>query len=82
MDILRGRRLMNEGAAVISEALCGTIINNPSLGLLDFGNIIVRRDYTSVTKVKIISGGGSGHDPAYGGYVGKGMLTAAIHGLY
>lgn len=82
MDILKGRRLMNESAAVISEALCGAIIDNPSLGLLEFGNIVVRRDYTSINTVKIIGGGGAGHDPAYSGYVGKGMLTAAVHGTY
>lgn len=82
MEILKGRRLMNEDAAAVTEALCGAVINNPSLGLLDFGNIIVRRDYTSINSVKVVGGGGAGHDPAYSGYVGKGMLTAAVHGLY
>lgn len=82
MDILSGKCLVNERATVVVEALCGAVIGNSSLGLLDFGNVIVRRDYLSVDKVKIISGGGAGHDPAYSGFVGKGMLTAAIHGLW
>lgn len=46
---------------------------------LDCGNVVVRADKKQ-GKVALISGGGSGHEPAHGGYVGKGMLDAAVAG--
>ncbi len=46
---------------------------------LDCGNVVVRSDKKE-GKVALISGGGSGHEPAHGGYVGKGMLDAAVAG--
>ena len=44
--------------------------------------VLVRRDYQEVkeAKVAVISGGGSGHEPAHGGFIGKGLLTAAVCG--
>lgn len=77
-----GKHLYNDESTVVTETLFAAVVNNPSLALLEFGNVIVRRDYHSIENVRIISGGGSGHDPAYSGYVGKGMLTAAIQGTY
>lgn len=75
-----GNRLMNHETTVVSESLLSNAITNPSVGVMDFGNVVVRRDYQTYDKVKIISGGGTGHQPAYAGYVGPGMLTAAVHG--
>ncbi len=46
---------------------------------LDCGNVVVRTDKKE-GKVALISGGGSGHEPAHGGFVGKGMLDAAVAG--
>ncbi len=46
---------------------------------LDCGNVVVRASKKE-GKVALISGGGSGHEPAHGGYVGKGMLDAAVAG--
>ena len=46
---------------------------------LDCGNMVVRTEKKE-GKVALISGGGSGHDPAHGGYVGTGMLDAAVAG--
>ena len=46
---------------------------------LDCGNVVVRANKKE-RKVALISGGGSGHEPAHGGYVGKGMLDAAVAG--
>lgn len=46
---------------------------------LDCGNVVVRA-VKKEGKVAIISGGGSGHEPAHGGYVGTGMLDAAVAG--
>lgn len=77
---LTGKHLCNDASTIATEVLLASVVNNPSLALLEFGNVIVRRDYSSIENVRIIGGGGSGHDPAYAGYVGKGMLTAAIQG--
>ena len=46
---------------------------------LDCGNVVVRTEKKE-GKVALISGGGSGHEPAHGGYVGTGMLDAAVAG--
>ena len=46
---------------------------------LDCGNVVVRSD-KKADKVALISGGGSGHEPAHGGFVGKGMLDGAVAG--
>ena len=46
---------------------------------LDCGNVVVRAE-KKTGKVALISGGGSGHEPAHGGFVGKGMLDAAVAG--
>ena len=46
---------------------------------LDCGNVVVRTSKKE-GKVALISGGGSGHEPAHGGYVGEGMLDAAVAG--
>ena len=46
---------------------------------LDCGNVVVRANKKE-GKVALISGGGSGHEPAHGGYVGEGMLDAAVAG--
>lgn len=75
-----GKRLMNHETTVVSEALLSSTVTNPSVAVMDFGNVVVRRDYQTYNKVKLISGGGTGHQPAYAGYVGPGMLTAAVHG--
>lgn len=62
-------------------ALRSLTITNPSLAL-DWENKIVfrRPDPSSPSKVSIVSGGGSGHEPAFPGLVGKGLLTAAAAG--
>ncbi|KAJ6648688.1 Dihydroxyacetone kinase [Pseudolycoriella hygida] len=48
----------------------------------DHVHVVVRRDVESMNPkiVRIVSGGGSGHEPAHVGYVGNGMLTAAVYG--
>lgn len=76
------QRFINNPSTVTIEALLGLVAASANVSLLDFGKVIVRRDYNEMQEVKIISGGGSGHEPAFSGFVGKGMLTAAIQGIY
>lgn len=54
----------------------------PSLVKVDGYNVLIRSDYEQVkqTQVALISGGGSGHEPAHAGFIGAGMLSAAVLG--
>ena len=75
---------MNKKANLVNEALEGLLSVDPgqNLARLDAGpdiRVVVRRDWDK-SKVALISGGGSGHEPAHVGFVGKGLLTAAVCG--
>jgi ATP-dependent dihydroxyacetone kinase len=76
------RKLINNPRNVVSEMLEGLVDLQPSMALLDGESVIVRSDLPApqVRPVAVISGGGSGHEPAHAGYVGYGMLSAAIAG--
>src|ERR1700759_3181288 len=74
------KKLINDPADVIGEALRGMAIAHPELRI-DHANRIVYRDDAPISgKVGLISGGGSGHEPLHGGFVGQGMLDAACAG--
>lgn len=75
------KKLINKTEDVVKEALAGMQALHPELLRVDFENqIIVRADAPVKGKVGIISGGGSGHEPMHGGFVGRGMLDAACPG--
>lgn len=75
------KKLINNTEFVVEEMLEGIEMANPRyLRKLEGFNVLVRKDAPVAGKVAIISGGGSGHEPAHGGYVGKGMLDAAVAG--
>src|ERR1700744_4737109 len=74
------KKLINDVSAVVPDMLDGLAALNPNLSLLQGGTIIVRADAEAAARrgeVALISGGGSGHEPAHAGYVGPGMLSAA-----
>jgi phosphoenolpyruvate---glycerone phosphotransferase subunit DhaK len=74
------KKLINDPANVISDALRGLAAAHPELRV-DFENrIVYRADAPVPGKVGLISGGGSGHEPLHGGFVGPGMLDAACAG--
>jgi dihydroxyacetone kinase-like protein len=74
------KKLINDPADVVTDALRGMAAAHPELRV-DFENRIVYRGDAPVTgKVGLISGGGSGHEPLHGGFVGPGMLDAACAG--
>ncbi|MBO0343981.1 dihydroxyacetone kinase subunit DhaK [Roseibium limicola] len=74
---------MNRKENLVTEAIDGTIAAaGGALSRLDgypHIRVVVRSDWTK-SKVALISGGGSGHEPAHAGFVGAGMLTAAVCG--
>lgn len=74
------KKLINDPDAVVSDALVGMEAAHPQLSI-DHGNqIIYRGDAPVANKVGLVSGGGSGHEPLHGGFVGMGMLDAACAG--
>ncbi|WP_432747448.1 dihydroxyacetone kinase subunit DhaK [Streptomyces sp. JH002] len=74
------KMLMNVPERVVSDALHGMALAHPEL-VVDVDNrVIVRRDAPVAGKVGLVSGGGSGHEPLHGGFVGPGMLDAACAG--
>jgi dihydroxyacetone kinase-like protein len=74
------KKFINAPADVVREALAGVAAAHPDLRV-DFTNqIVVRADAPVAGKVGLVSGGGSGHEPLHGGFVGEGMLDAACPG--
>ena len=74
------KKLINAPDDVVDEALAGMLAAHPGYLRVEEPNIIVRKDAPKAGKVGIISGGGSGHEPMHGGFVGRGMLDAACPG--
>ncbi len=74
------KKLINDADAVVDEALAGMVAAHGDLLRVVEPNVIVRVDAPRQGKVGVISGGGSGHEPMHGGFVGRGMLDAACPG--
>ncbi|KAB2351716.1 dihydroxyacetone kinase subunit DhaK [Actinomadura rudentiformis] len=74
------RKLINAPADVVVDALRGLAAAHPSLRVDLENRIVVRGDAPRAGKVGLVSGGGSGHEPLHGGFVGYGMLDAAAPG--
>ncbi len=74
------KKLINDPSKVEDQMIQGMVKAHPRhLRKLDCGNVVVRAQKKE-GKVALVSGGGSGHEPAHGGYVGQGMLDAAVAG--
>ncbi len=75
------RKFLNDPADVVKESLAGLAAAHPELVRYDAANqIVVSTAAPRSGKVALISGGGSGHEPMHGGFVGRGMLDAACPG--
>ncbi|XP_050191072.1 triokinase/FMN cyclase isoform X2 [Myiozetetes cayanensis] len=75
------KKLVNSVSGCADDALAGLVSCNPGLRLLQGHRVILRDDLVAVRgRVALLSGGGSGHEPAHAGYVGKGMLTGVVAG--
>jgi phosphoenolpyruvate---glycerone phosphotransferase subunit DhaK len=74
------KKLINDPADVVKEALLGIEAAHPDLRVDHQNKIVYRGDAPRPGKVALISGGGSGHEPLHGGFVGLGMLDAACAG--
>jgi dihydroxyacetone kinase-like protein len=75
------KKLLNEPENVVKESLAGLAAAHGDLLRYDAeAQIVVRADAPVSGKVALVSGGGSGHEPLHGGFVGRGMLDAACPG--
>jgi dihydroxyacetone kinase-like protein len=75
------KKLINDPDAVVREALEGVeLAHGDKVRVIHDPMVIVRADAPVQGKVGIVSGGGSGHEPMHGGFVGRGMLDAACPG--
>ena len=74
------KKIINDPNNVVKEMLQGMAKANPSLVYAGPGIEVISRREKKQGKVGIISGGGSGHEPTHAGYVGRGMLDAAVSG--
>jgi dihydroxyacetone kinase-like protein len=76
----RMKKLINAPDDVVTDALAGLAAAHPSLRLDAENKVVIRGDAPRPGKVGLVSGGGSGHEPLHGGFVGYGMLDAACAG--
>ncbi|XP_052005145.1 triokinase/FMN cyclase isoform X1 [Xyrauchen texanus] len=75
------RKLLNTVDRCVDEALEGLVRSNAGLVLLRGHKVVLRADLESIRgKVALLSGGGSGHEPAHAGYIGMGMLSGVVAG--
>lgn len=73
------KKIINQPMSLVVEMCHGMALAHPQLVFFEKYKFLARKQLNP-NKVTLISGGGSGHEPAHGGYVGKGMLDAAVCG--
>lgn len=73
------KKILNKPEDLVLDMCQGIVMAHPELNLNEKYRIVTRKNLNS-NKVSLISGGGSGHEPAHAGLVGKGMLDAAVCG--
>jgi dihydroxyacetone kinase-like protein len=77
----RLKKLINSTESEVKDALAGMAAAHADLLRVEYDpNVIIRKDAPKKGKVGLVSGGGSGHEPMHGGFVGRGMLDAACPG--
>ena len=74
------KKLINSVDSVVTDALAGVAAAHPSLSVDVENKVITRAGGPRAGKVGLVSGGGSGHEPLHGGFVGYGMLDGACPG--
>ena len=76
------KKLINHPANVVQEMMEGLLAAHSGLSRLSNYTVLLRSDAAAIRdrQVAVISGGGSGHEPAHAGFIGSGMLSAAVAG--
>ena len=76
---IKKKKIINAPQSIIEEMLSGIVKSYPSLvHRVDDSRVVAKND--AMKQVSLVSGGGSGHEPAHAGFVGNGMLSAAVLG--
>jgi dihydroxyacetone kinase len=78
------KSFVNTRETLVTDAIDGLLLSSSGVGLARLDafpeiKVVLRKDWKK-DRVAVISGGGSGHEPAHAGFVGEGMLTAAVCG--
>jgi dihydroxyacetone kinase len=73
------KKIINKPENVVTEMCRGMVLAHPELEFIEKYKVLKKREINK-QKVTLISGGGSGHEPAHAGYIGRGMLDAAVCG--
>lgn len=73
------KKVINKPEDLVMEMCSGLVLAHPELEFVQKYKVIKKKELNA-SKVTLISGGGSGHEPAHAGFVGKGMLDAAVCG--
>ncbi|KAG6976314.1 hypothetical protein JG688_00001463 [Phytophthora aleatoria] len=78
----KAKQLVWEGHNIVADMVEGMALSHPHLVLEPSERVLLHRDYVAIRErqATLISGGGSGHEPAHAGYIGEGMLTAVVCG--
>lgn len=76
------RHFLHNPQQLVTAALQSIKLANPSVSLYLTNRIVYAPGSTRQNNVAILSGGGSGHEPSFTGFVGRGMLTAAVAGNF
>lgn len=74
------KKIINQPEAVVDEMLAGLVFTHGNMVKRLNGSGVIVSQALQKNKVGLVSGGGSGHEPAHAGFVGKGMLSAAVCG--
>ena len=77
---MSSKKFLNVPEHAVAEMLDGACLSTPSIARIADQNVLVYQPRDRDETVAVISGGGSGHEPAMAGYLGEGMLTAAVCG--
>lgn len=73
------KKIMNSAETLVREMCNGMVMAHPELEFLNKYKVVKKKNINE-DKVTLISGGGSGHEPAHAGFIGKGMLDVAVCG--
>ncbi|CAM4163848.1 dihydroxyacetone kinase subunit DhaK [Saccharibacillus endophyticus] len=73
------KKIINKPEDLVMEMCSGLVLAHPELEFVQKYKVVKKKELNA-SKVTLISGGGSGHEPAHAGFIGKGMLDAAVCG--
>jgi dihydroxyacetone kinase len=79
IDCFADHHFIQDHTILVDTALQSVALTNPSLSV-DIENKVVYLDVEHPSQVSVISGGGSGHEPSFAGFVGRGLLAASVTG--